>query len=38
MMLTTGVYSARLNYRILYKTSAGGDYQVLASNQEVILH
>jgi len=32
MMLTTGTYSARLNYRILYKTSSGGDYQVLASN------
>ena len=32
MLLTTGTYSARLNYRILYKTSSGGDYQVLASN------
>ena len=26
MLLTTGTYSARLNYRILYKTSSGGDY------------
>ena len=30
--LTTGTYSARLNYRILYKTSSNGTYQVLASN------
>ena len=32
MTLTTGIYSARLNYRILYKTSGGAGYQVLASN------
>ena len=32
MTLTTGIYSARLNYRILYKTSGGTGYQVLASN------
>ena len=31
-MLTTGTYSARLNYRILYKTNYSADYQVLASN------
>lgn len=30
--LTTGTYSARLNYRILYKTNNTADYQVLASN------
>ena len=30
--LTTGTYSARLNYRILYKTNYMADYQVLASN------
>ena len=30
--LTTGTYSARLNYRILYKTSGSSSYQVLASN------
>ena len=30
--LTTGTYSARLNYRILYKTSYTANYQVLASN------
>ena len=30
--LTTGTYSARLNYRILYKTSYNASYQVLASN------
>lgn len=30
--LTTGTYSARLNYRILYKTNYTADYQVLASN------
>lgn len=29
---TTGTYSARLNYRILYKTNYSGTYQVLASN------
>ena len=29
---TTGTYSARLNYRILYKTNYFGAYQVLASN------
>ena len=29
---TTGTYSARLNYRILYKTNYSGAYQVLASN------
>lgn len=28
----TGTYSARLNYRILYKTNYSGIYQVLASN------
>ena len=32
MVLTTGTYSARLNYRILYKTNYTADYQVLASN------
>ena len=31
-VLTTGTYSARLNYRILYKTNYTADYQVLASN------
>ena len=30
--LTTGTYSARLNYRILYKTNYQATYQVLASN------
>ena len=30
--LTTGTYSARLNYRILYKTNYTSNYQVLASN------
>ena len=30
--LTTGTYSARLNYRILYKTNYNTSYQVLASN------
>ena len=30
--LTTGTYSARLNYRILYKTNYTADYQVLAFN------
>ena len=30
--LTTGTYSARLNYRILYKTNYQTTYQVLASN------
>lgn len=30
--LTTGTYSARLNYRILYKTNYTANYQVLASN------
>ena len=30
--LTTGTYSARLNYRILYKTNYNASYQVLASN------
>ena len=30
--LTTGTYSARLNYRILYKTNCNASYQVLASN------
>ncbi len=30
--LTTGTYSARLNYRILYKTNYMSGYQVLASN------
>ena len=32
MTLTTGTYSARLNYRILYKTNYNARYQVLASN------
>lgn len=32
MTLTTGTYSARLNYRILYKTNYNASYQVLASN------
>ena len=32
MVITTGTYSARLNYRILYKTNYSGTYQVLASN------
>lgn len=31
-VLTTGTYSARLNYRILYKTNYQASYQVLASN------
>jgi len=31
-VFTTGTYSARLNYRILYKTNYSGAYQVLASN------
>ncbi len=31
-VLTTGTYSARLNYRILYKTNYNSTYQVLASN------
>ena len=31
-MLTTGTYSARLNYRVLYKTNYNASYQVLASN------
>jgi len=31
-VLTTGTYSARLNYRVLYKTNYNGTYQVLASN------
>ena len=30
--LTTGTYSVRLNYRILYKTNYTASYQVLASN------
>ena len=30
--LTTGTYSARLNYRVLYKTNYNSSYQVLASN------
>lgn len=30
--LTTGTYSARLNYRILYKTNYSASYQVMASN------
>jgi len=30
-VLTTGTYSARLNYRILYKTNYSTNYQVLAS-------
>ena len=31
-VLTTGTYSARLNYRILYRTNYSANYQVLASN------
>ena len=31
-VLTTGTYSFRLNYRILYKTNYTASYQVLASN------
>lgn len=31
-VLTTGTYSARLNYRVLYKTNYNSTYQVLASN------
>ena len=31
-VLSTGTYSARLTYRILYKTSYSASYQVLASN------
>ena len=31
-VLTTGTYSARLNYRVLYKTNYSANYQVLASN------
>lgn len=31
-VLTTGTYSTRLNYRILYKTNYQTSYQVLASN------
>jgi uncharacterized surface anchored protein len=31
-VFTTGTYSARLNYRILYKTNYSATYQVLASN------
>ena len=31
-MLTTGTYSARLTYRVLYKTNYSASYQVLASN------
>ena len=31
-VLTTGTYSARLNYRVLYKTNYRSGYQVLASN------
>ena len=31
-VLTTGTYSARLNYRILYRTNYTASYQVLASN------
>ena len=31
-VFTTGTYSARLNYRILYKTNYSGTYQILASN------
>ena len=31
-VLTTGTYSARLNYRVLYKTNYQSSYQVLASN------
>lgn len=30
--LTTGTYSARLSYRILYKTNYTANYQVMASN------
>ena len=30
--LTPATYSARLNYRILYKTNCNASYQVLASN------
>ena len=30
-VFTTGTYSARLNYRILYKTNYSGTYQVLSS-------
>ena len=31
-IFTTGTYSARLHYRILYKTNYSGTYQMLASN------
>jgi len=31
-LLSTGTYSARLTYRILYKTNYSASYQVLASN------
>ena len=31
-VLSTGTYSARLTYRILYKTNYSASYQVLASN------
>ena len=31
-VLSTGTYSARLNYRVLYKTNYSANYQVLASN------
>lgn len=31
-VLTTGTYSARLNYRILFRTNYSANYQVLASN------
>ena len=31
-VLTTGTYSARLNYQVLYKTNYRSDYQLLASN------
>lgn len=31
-VLSTGTYSARLNYRVLYKTNFTSSYQVLASN------
>ncbi len=31
-VLSTGTYSARLTYRILYKTNYSANYQVLASN------
>ncbi len=31
-VLSTGTYSARLNYRVLYKTNYNANYQVLASN------